>query len=116
MSKAIHIYVSFPFKKSTHIKIQVLVMSKRRTNLLYAAMRARYEAEVREAIATIDVYFNNATGIGEHSQLIEEIDKQFDKLVHAEDKLEALEDFFEEDGTPVDLDEVEEEDEEEEEK
>ncbi|MEM6297463.1 MAG: hypothetical protein AAF740_02115 [Bacteroidota bacterium] len=75
-----------------------------KTNLLYAALQARYEAQMQEALATIDIYFNHPAGIGEHANILEEIDKQLNKLVEAEDKLEALEDFFHEDGTPVSID------------
>ena len=35
---------------------------------LYRALEARYQAELYEAKATIEVYFTNAVGIGEHPQ------------------------------------------------
>ena len=59
------------------------------------ALRARYEAEIAEADATINIYLNNSVGIGEHPQHIEEIDKQLQKIADAEEKLSALEDFRE---------------------
>ena len=43
------------------------------------ALRARYEAEIAEADATINIYLENSVGIGEHPQHIEEVDKQIDK-------------------------------------
>jgi hypothetical protein len=39
----------------------------------------------------LHTYFTNSVGIGEHSDLIEEFDKQLDKLAAAQEKLEALE-------------------------
>ena len=57
------------------------------------AMRARYEADIAEADATINIYLNNPVGIGEHPQHLEEIDKLLSKIAEAKDKKEALEDF-----------------------
>ena len=44
------------------------------------ALRARYEAEIAEADATIKIYLEHSVGIGEHPQHIDEIDKQFQKI------------------------------------
>ena len=60
------------------------------------ALRAKYEAEIAEADATANIYLENSVGIGEHPQHIEEIDKQLQKIVDADEKLKALEDFREE--------------------
>ena len=59
------------------------------------ALRARYEAEIAEADATINIYLNNSVGIGEHPQHIEEVDKQLQKISDAQEKLDALEIFRE---------------------
>ena len=58
-----------------------------------AALRARYEADIAEADATINIYLTNPVGIGEHPQHLEEIDKLLAKIADAKDKLEALEAF-----------------------
>ena len=60
---------------------------------MIAALRARYEADMLEADATINIYLTNSVGIGEHPQHIDEVDKQLGKLCHAKEKLEQLEDF-----------------------
>ena len=39
--------------------------------VLLEALRARYEAEIAEADATITIYLNNSVGIGEHPQHID---------------------------------------------
>ena len=57
------------------------------------AMRARYEADIAEADATINIYLNNPVGIGEHPQHLDEVDKQLGKLCHAKEKMKVLEDF-----------------------
>ena len=57
---------------------------------LLEALRARYEAEIAEADATMNIYLNNSVGIGEHPQHIDEIDKLVDKIANAEEKLKIL--------------------------
>ena len=60
---------------------------------LLDALRARYEAEIAEASATINIYLTNSVGIGEHPQHLEEMDKLIDKIAQAEEKIEVLEKF-----------------------
>ena len=60
-------------------------------NKLYNALKARYEARKSESLATLSVYFNNAAGIGEHPQIIDEMDKKVEEYANAHDCLEALE-------------------------
>ena len=55
------------------------------------ALKKRYEAQIAEAIATINIYLKNSVGIGEHPQHIEELDKLFGKIAEAEDKLKVIE-------------------------
>ncbi len=55
---------------------------------------SKYAAEMSEAEATLLVYFNNPVGIGEHPQIVEEIDKMIEKLANAKDKSEALQEFY----------------------
>ena len=59
------------------------------------ALEKKYEADIASADATIHIYLNNSVGIGEHPQHLEEVDKQLDKISQAEEKLDALEDFYE---------------------
>ena len=64
----------------------------KRTAML-ASLRARYEADMLAADATINIYLTNSVGIGEHPQHIDEVDKQLGKLCHAKEKMKVLEDF-----------------------
>lgn len=58
------------------------------------ALRAKYQAQKLEAIATLEVYVKNAAGIGEHPQIIEEMDKLVQQVADANDCLETLEEIF----------------------
>ena len=60
---------------------------------MVTALRARFEADIAEADATINIYLNSSVGIGEHPQHLDEINKLLAKIAEAKDKLEALEDF-----------------------
>ena len=44
--------------------------------------------------ANIEVYMNNTIGIGEHSDIIETIDLELEKLATYHDKLEMLVKYF----------------------
>ena len=66
---------------------------------LLDALRARYEADIAEASATIEIYLTNSVGIGEHPQHIEEVNKQIDKIAQAKEKIDVLEQFEPEKGT-----------------
>ena len=65
---------------------------------LLDALEARYEAQISEADATVKIFLENSVGIGEHPQHIDEVDKQFEKIAAAQEKLEVLEDFREQQG------------------
>jgi hypothetical protein len=58
------------------------------------ALKKKYEAEMLEAEANLALYVNNLTGIGEHSDLLEEHDKWVETWVNAKDKLEAVNQLF----------------------
>ena len=62
-------------------------------NAILDALEDRYTAQISEADATIKIYLENSVGIGEHPQHIDEIDKLFQKIVDAEEKLKAIKDF-----------------------
>ena len=65
-------------------------MTDKIQTLLFKALRNRFEAERDEASATLEIYFSNPVGIGEHPQIVDEMAKQIDKLANAEDKLNTL--------------------------
>jgi hypothetical protein len=57
---------------------------------LYQAAVAKYQAQKAEALATLTIYLNGSVGIGEHSDLLAEVDKYTELLANAEDKLQVL--------------------------
>jgi hypothetical protein len=59
-----------------------------------SALKKKYEAEMSEAEANLALYVNNLTGIGEHSDLLEEHDKWVEKWTNANDKLESVNKLF----------------------
>ena len=58
------------------------------------ALTKKYEAEMAEAEANLELYVTNLVAIGEHSDLLEEHDKWIEKWVNAKDKLEAVNKLF----------------------
>ena len=54
------------------------------------ALVKKYEAQIAEAKATIDIYLSNPVGIGEHPQHLEDIDKLMGNVADAEDKLDVV--------------------------
>ena len=60
---------------------------------LLQALEDRYNAEISNADATIQIYLNNSVGIGEHPQHLDEIDKLMQKIADAQEKLEVIKSF-----------------------
>jgi hypothetical protein len=60
------------------------------SSLRYDALIKKFEAEIAEAKATLEIYFASAVGIGEHPQIIDEMNKQLENLSCAEGKLQSL--------------------------
>ena len=64
------------------------------SNGLLHAAKAKYQAQKLEAIATLEIYFTNAVAIGEHPDLLAEVDKYVGKLESASGKLGTLGQHF----------------------
>ena len=60
------------------------------TNKYFEATRAHFLSKKLEAEAVLDTYFNNSVGIGEHSELLVEVNQWVEKLASAEDSLGVL--------------------------
>ncbi len=63
-------------------------------NKLLKAALSQYEAQRDEALAVLEIYFNNSVGIGEHSHLLNEITEWAQKLTEAEENIETLKRHF----------------------
>ena len=55
------------------------------------ALRKKYEGEIAVAKANVQVYINNAAGIGEHSNIVQAVDEQIALIAEAQDKLNIIE-------------------------
>ena len=66
-------------------------MSLRAT--LLQALEDRYNAQISESDATIQIYLEKPVAIGEHPQHLDEIDKLLEKISAAEEKLGVLQQF-----------------------
>ena len=65
-------------------------------NKLLQASIDKYKAEISEALAILEVYFQKPVAIGEHPDLLTEIHKYIEKLEAATGKLETLQRYFDE--------------------
>jgi hypothetical protein len=57
---------------------------------LLEAARLHAEGELALHTANVQVYLNNPVGIGEHSDVMEAIQSELDKMATAHDRLEML--------------------------
>ena len=57
---------------------------------MYKSLEHQFKSELLSAKSSVLVYFNNAVGIGEHPQHIEEMNKLIDHMATAQDKLDIL--------------------------
>jgi hypothetical protein len=62
--------------------------------VLREALIIKYEGEIAEANANIQVYLKNPVGIGEHPDIIAAMDVQIEKMAHAEEKLLCVKNHF----------------------
>ena len=61
---------------------------------LYEALKAKYEAEIMEAKANIEIYLDNKVGVAEHPDSAATIEGELAKISEYDDKLEALKKYF----------------------
>ena len=81
------------FPKESNKKQKHKKKEEKMKRAILQALEDRYNAQISEADATIKIYLESSVGIGEHPQHIDEIDKQMQKLVDAQEKLKELQAF-----------------------
>ena len=64
-------------------------------NNLCKAAKAHFQVKIEEAKAHLDILFNYSVGIGEHTNLLDEVKKWTKELAEAEEGLATLEENFE---------------------
>jgi len=57
---------------------------------LIKAARMHAEGELERAKTNVLVYMNQSVGIGEHSDIVEAIQEELDKMAAAEDRIDML--------------------------
>ena len=61
---------------------------------LFDAIQKYLEGGVAKHKANVEVYLNQSVGIGEHSDIIDTIEKELDSLSEYDDKLYVLDKYF----------------------
>ena len=64
--------------------------------IIVDAAKKHAQAEIDLHKANIEVYMRQVVGIGEHSDIIETIQKELDAMAVANDRLEMLDKYFNE--------------------
>lgn len=68
-------------------------MTDLREEILHA-MKLHAEAHIEKHRMNVEVYLTNPVGVGEHSEVMEEIEKQLELMAQYHDQLEMLETYF----------------------
>ena len=63
-------------------------------NKLLKAAKDKYSAQMSEALAHLEILFNQSVGIGEHTDILSEVDKWVNSLSQAEENLKTLNESF----------------------
>ena len=61
---------------------------------LIAALKAHAQGEIAMHKANVEVYLQNAGGIGEHPDITQAMQEELDKIARWDDQLEVLNKYF----------------------
>ena len=61
-----------------------------RKDVILRALQAKYEGEREYHKANIEIYLSNPAGIGEHSDVLEAINIELERMVAADEKIHIL--------------------------
>ena len=61
-----------------------------RKEVILRALQAKYEGEREYHKANIEIYLSNPAGIGEHSDVLEAINIELERMVAADEKIHIL--------------------------
>jgi len=59
-------------------------------SFLLEALVKKLEGEIEVAKANITVYTRSSVGVGEHSDIVETIEKEVTKIAEAQDKIDTI--------------------------
>ena len=60
------------------------------------ALRPHAEANIKKHKMNVEIYLEKAVGVGEHSDIMETIEKEIGKIAEYHDQLEVLNNYFKE--------------------
>ena len=63
-------------------------------NKLLKAAKDKYEAQKSESLAHLEILFEKSVGIGEHTDILSEVDKWVNSLSQANENLKTLEEQY----------------------
>jgi len=63
---------------------------------LLQAVRAHAMGHVQKHKANVEVFLTNSVGVGEHSDLIDTIEKELDEIAKYNDQVEMIDKYFKE--------------------
>ena len=68
-------------------------------------VRDHAQAHIDKHRMNVEIYLTNPVGVGEHSEVMDEIEKQLEEMAKYEDHLEMLDKYFNEYQAPAVLNE-----------
>jgi len=68
-------------------------MSQLRDQMINALI-AHARGDIEKYRANVEVYLNNPAGIGEHSDVMEAVEQELDKIAKYHDQIEVLNKYF----------------------
>jgi len=61
---------------------------------LIKALLAHAQGDIQKHVANVEVYLENPAGIGEHSDIVESIEKELDIIAKYHDQIEVIKTYF----------------------
>jgi len=58
------------------------------------SLMAHAEGHIKKHSANVEIYLNNSMGIGEHSDILETIEKELEMIAKYDDQLHVLRKYF----------------------
>ena len=63
---------------------------------LIRALIAHAQGDIQKHKANVEVFLTNSVGVGEHSDLIDTIEKELDEIAKYNDQVEMIDKYFKE--------------------
>jgi hypothetical protein len=68
-------------------------MKNLRLEMINAAVK-HAEAHIEKHRMNVEIYLTNPVGVGEHSEVMDEIEKQLDEMARYQDHVDILKSYF----------------------